>query len=173
MKEYIHNYDNLVENDITETVIRMKVLLINSKSIILGYKRGIYQFPGGHLEENETFKDCIKREVLEETGCEVEIIETLGTIEEHKTLDNFKQISYVFIGKVLKDTNELKVTEKEKDEGAKLIWETPERALELITECFGKLVASKYESVYHTKFIVFRDRKILEKYIELNKEKNV
>jgi len=71
MKEYIHNYDNLVENDITETVIRMKVLLINSKSIILGYKRGIYQFPGGHLEENETFKDCIKREVLEETGIEI------------------------------------------------------------------------------------------------------
>jgi len=132
-----------------------------------------YKLPGGGIEERENPEEAFKREVLEETGCEVEIIETLGTIEEHKTLDNFKQISYVFIGKVLKDTNELKVTEKEKDEGAKLIWETPERALELITECFGKLVASKYESVYHTKFIVFRDRKILEKYIELNKEKNV
>ena len=62
------------------------------------------------------------------------------------------------------------MTEKEKEEGGRLIWETPEKALELIKECFDKLVASKYESVYSTKFIVLRDRKILEKYIELRKE---
>ena len=132
-----------------------------------------YKLPGGGIEGKEEPKEAFKREVLEETGCEVEIIENIGTIEEHKTLDNFKQVSYVFIGKVLKDTNELHVTEKEKDEGAKLLWETPENALKLITDCFNNLVASKYESVYHTKFIVFRDRKILEKYIEINKVKNV
>lgn len=132
-----------------------------------------YKLPGGGIEENESPEIAFTREVLEETGCEVEVIKTLGTIEEYKTLGDFKQISYVFVGKVLKDTNELHVTEKEKDEGAKLIWETPENALKLITDCFNNLVASKYESVYHTKFIVFRDRKILEKYIELNKEKNV
>ena len=132
-----------------------------------------YKLPGGGIENEEKPEEAFKREVFEETGCEVEIIETLGTIEEYKTLDNFKQISYVFVGKVLKDTHELHVTEKEKDEGAKLIWETPEKALELITDCFNNLIASKYESVYHTKFIVYRDRKILERYIELNKVKNV
>ena len=132
-----------------------------------------YKLPGGGIEENENPEMAFKREVLEETGCETEIIETLGTIEEHRTQGNFKQISYVFVGKVLKDTNELHVTEKEKDEGAKLIWETPENALKLITDCFNNLIASKYESVYHTKFIVFRDRKILERYIELNKVRNV
>ena len=60
------------------------------------------------------------------------------------------------------------MTEKEKDEGAKLIWKTPEEALKLITESYDKLIASKYESVYHTKFVVLRDRKILEKYIEIS-----
>ena len=49
---------------------------------------------------------------------------------------------------------------KEKDEGAKLLWETPEKALEFVTKCFDKLVASKYESIYSTKFVVLRDRKI-------------
>lgn len=132
-----------------------------------------YKLPGGGIEGDENPEEAFKREVLEETGCEVEIVECLGTTEEHKSLENFKQISYVFVGKVLKDTNELHVTEKEKDEGAKLVWETPENALKLITECFNKLIASKYESVYHTKFIVLRDRKILERYIELNKVKNV
>lgn len=40
-----------------------------------------------------------------------------------------------------------------------------ERALELITDCFSKLIKSDYESVYSTKFVVLRDRKILEYYI--------
>ena len=131
-----------------------------------------YKLPGGGLEGEEKPEEAFKREVLEETGCEVEIIETLGTTEEYKSLNNFKQISYVYVGKVLKDTNKLNLTKKEKDEGAKLLWETPEKALELITECFDKLVASKYESIYSTKFVVLRDSKILEKYIEMNKLSN-
>ena len=91
----------------------------------------------------------------------------MGTIEEDKSINNFKQISYVFVGKVIKDTKQLNVTKKEKDEGAKLLWETPEKALELIKGCYDKLIASKYASVYSTKFIIVRDSKILERYLNL------
>ena len=128
-----------------------------------------YKLPGGGLEGEEKPEEAFKREVLEETACEVEIIETLGTTEEYKALNNFKQISYVYVGKVQKDTNKLNLTEKEKDEGAKLLWETPEKELKLITECFDKLVASKYASIYSTKFVVLRDRKILEYYLRIKK----
>lgn len=124
-----------------------------------------YKLPGGGIEGEENPEIAFKREAMEETGCEVEIIKELGTTEEYKSLNNFKQISYVYVAKVIKDTKQLHVTEKEKDEGAKLLWETPQKALELITECYNNLIASKYESVYSTKFIVLRDRKILEKYI--------
>lgn len=72
MKEIIYNYDYLNDNDITEIVIRMKGLIINDNNIFLGKEKNIYQFPGGHLEDNETFKDCLKREILEETGIELE-----------------------------------------------------------------------------------------------------
>jgi len=41
-----------------------------------------YKLPGGGIEGKEEPKEAFKREVLEETGCEVEIIETIGTIEE-------------------------------------------------------------------------------------------
>ena len=88
---------------------------------------------------------------------------------ELKTQDSFKQMSYVYVGKVIEDTKSLHVTEQEEKEGAKLLWETPERALELIKECYDKLLPSPCEadlsSVYHTKFIVRRDSKILEIYL--------
>ena len=129
-----------------------------------------YKLPGGGIEDDENPEEAFKREVLEETGCKVEIINKLGTTEEYKTLDNFKQISYIFVGKVVEDTKQLNVTQKEKDEGAKLIWETPENALKVITESYDKLVASKYESVYHTRFIVLRDRKILEYYMKYSQD---
>lgn len=50
------------------------------------------------------------------------------------------------------------------------MWETPEKALELIKECFDKLVASKYESIYSTKFVVLRDRRILEYYLRISEK---
>ena len=72
MKETIYNYDYLTEKDITETVIRTKALIINNGSILIGNENNVYQFPGGHLEDGESFNDCLKREVLEETGIEIE-----------------------------------------------------------------------------------------------------
>ena len=125
-----------------------------------------YKLPGGGMENDENPEEAFKREVLEETGCRVEIIKRLGIAEEHKSQINFKQVSNVFVGKVVEDTKQLNVTEKEKEEGAKLTWETPEKALELIRDCYENLVASNYESIYATKFIVLRDRKILEYYLK-------
>lgn len=71
MKEIIYNYDFLSEKDITKIVLRAKALIINGDSIIVGNEDGILQFPGGHLEENENYKNCLKREVLEEIGIEL------------------------------------------------------------------------------------------------------
>ena len=134
------------------------------------YNKNEYKLPGGGAEDDEIPEETFKREVLEETGCVVEIIEQLGTTEEYKGKSNFKQISNVFIGKVIEDTKQLNITQKEKDEGARLLWETPQKALELITDCFSKLIESDYESVYSTKFVVLRDRKILEYYINAFKK---
>lgn len=100
---------------------------------------------------------------MEETGCEIEIIQQLGTTEEYKSLQNLKQTSHIFVAKVIKDIHHLNLTEK--DEGAKLLWVEPKEALKLITECYDKLLPSNYDSVYDTRFVVLRDRKILEYYL--------
>lgn len=76
MREIVFNDYNLTENDIEKKVIRVKGLIINSNGkILLAHNNDTYQFPGGHLEDDEQMDECIKREIKEETGIDVKIEE--------------------------------------------------------------------------------------------------
>lgn len=78
MTEYIDNKNKLKDIEIDEVVTRVKVLLINSKNeLLLGLSYGTYQFPGGHLEEGEELNNCVKREMLEETGINIDTSDLL------------------------------------------------------------------------------------------------
>ena len=127
-------------------------------------KKNEFKLIGGGIENNEDPEVAFKREVLEEAGCEVEIDELLGIVIEEKSQDNFKQTSYVFLSHVTNDTKELHLTKKEIEEGSKLLWMDIDDALNSIKNSENNLVSSKYENVYHTKFIVRRDYKILKYY---------
>lgn len=55
------------------------VIVKKQKRILLGKRKGghgtgDWAFPGGHLEMGESFEDCARREVLEETGCQIKNI---------------------------------------------------------------------------------------------------
>ena len=72
--EIVSNNYNLKEEDMTETVKRVKALIINSKNeILLAYSNNEYHFPGGHAEDNEELLDTLKREIREETGVKLNI----------------------------------------------------------------------------------------------------
>ena len=74
MKSIITNEYNLTEDEMTETVKRVKALIINSNNeVLLGYSHHDYQFPGGHVEEGETLLQTVNREILEETGINLNI----------------------------------------------------------------------------------------------------
>lgn len=68
MKNVVYNKDNISDKEVTDLVVRTKGLLISNGYLLLGNEDGALQFPGGHLEENETLEECLKREMLEETG---------------------------------------------------------------------------------------------------------
>ena len=51
-----------------------KVLLAKRKG---SHGEGEYAFPGGHLEYMESFEDCARREMKEETGVEIDNIHFL------------------------------------------------------------------------------------------------
>ncbi|MDD3341888.1 MAG: NUDIX domain-containing protein [Bacilli bacterium] len=125
-----------------------------------------YKLPGGGVEGKEDPSTAFLREVLEETGCTVEIVKKLGIIEEHKSLNQFKQISHVYVGRVIGHIKELQLTQKEKDEGGQILWMPVADALQAITNCAKELKASFYENLYHSRFIVERDKRILEYYMK-------
>ena len=62
-----------------------KVLLLQRKN---AHGEGTWGFPGGHLELNEEFEDCVTREVEEETGMSVTNIRFAGLTNDVFTKEN-------------------------------------------------------------------------------------
>ncbi len=71
--------------------VGVEVFILKDNKFLMGKRTnahgdGTWSLPGGHLEFFETFEDCAKREVLEETGLKIEDV-TFATI----TNDMFKE----------------------------------------------------------------------------------
>jgi len=56
---------------------------------------GQWNFPAGHLEENETIKEAAIREVYEETGCKVELTGVLPVVHEFNKNENLIMVRFV------------------------------------------------------------------------------
>lgn len=68
----IFNEDNLKDNEIDEIVVRVKAFIMNSKKeILMAHSNGGIQLIGGHVENDESYTNTLKREIKEETGMEV------------------------------------------------------------------------------------------------------
>lgn len=128
-------------------------------------KMNEYKLPGGGVDPGEDKLEAFKREALEETGCKIKNIEELGVTIEEESQSNFIQKSYVFKSKVLRDTNKLEITDREKEEGAKLIWLYPNEALEKMKDSIDLIKESRYENKYNSSFIIKRDITILEYFL--------
>ena len=48
-------------------------ILVLRRAPSMTYKPGSWDLPGGHLAANESFEECLAREVTEETGLTIEI----------------------------------------------------------------------------------------------------
>lgn len=46
-----------------------------------GVMGGLWEFPGGKIEDNETIEACVKREVKEELGVDIRVREHLITLD--------------------------------------------------------------------------------------------
>lgn len=98
-------------------------LIVKNNSVLLHYhlKIKLWLPPGGHIEENEDPIQALKREVLEETGLVIDIINTSNTVAKQfqnvyslipphtifiesisdKTEDNHEHIDFIYICKIV------------------------------------------------------------------------
>ena len=76
------------------------VMVLKNGKVLIGKRKGAHgagewAWPGGHLEYMESFEDCARREVMEETGIEIHNIRFLRLMN----LKEYAPKHYVDIGK--------------------------------------------------------------------------
>ncbi len=72
MKYKIFNENDLKDDEIDETVVRVKAFILNNNNeILMASSNGGVQLVGGHVEDGEDVKEALKREIKEEAGIEV------------------------------------------------------------------------------------------------------
>ena len=103
-----------------------------------------YMLPGGTVEDNENLEEALKREMLEETGCHINIIEELGYIEQNSAKDDNVLITYYYLTKVTGEKEPTQMTEGEIEYQTEVQWHSVEKALDiLLTGIDYKIVVSE------------------------------
>lgn len=116
----------------------------NFIALLHATKTHYYKLPGGGIEKGETKEEALKRECLEEIGCNVEIIKELGFTVEYRKEFDLKQISYCYIAKLVGEKGTPNLEKDEAEEGFKTVWVTLKDAMEKVKESEPTVVDGPY-----------------------------
>lgn len=92
-------------------------------------KMDIFTFPGGGLEEKETLEECVAREVLEETGIKVKVIEKKVTVVEYFIESVWT--NHYFVCEYINGDAESALTEEEVRLGLEVVWKSFDEILDI------------------------------------------
>jgi len=152
-------------NDIKYTLRETaRAVVFNKKkevALMFASKANLHILPGGGMQPNETLSETAKREVKEETGCDVKITDEVGKVIEFRDRISRIQESSCFLAKVNGKCGKPKLTKKEKKSGFQLKWASIDDAIKLIKTDKGNHVLAG--------FIKIREGTFLKKAKELMK----
>lgn len=80
--------------DVTAAVIRRDGQVLIAQRPLEGMLGGLWEFPGGKVEAGETLADCLRREIREELGVEIEVGQPIVKIKHSYT--HFKITLHAF-----------------------------------------------------------------------------
>ena len=80
--------------DVVAAVIKKNDLFLIANRSFEDKSQGIWEFPGGKVEENETFTSAMKREIKEELSLNIKVGNMIATINLNKTDKNIYVHSY-------------------------------------------------------------------------------
>lgn len=139
-----------------------KVALVGNKI------NSFYLLPGGGVNETESIEEGLRRECLEEIGCQIDILGTIGTIEDFRDRDEMHCINHCYIAKLIGEKGELKLTEEEKANGLHTIWVSLNEAVDILNKGVDKLKKGEV-TFYNTGFNILRDSLFLKKALGMQK----
>ena len=99
------NYPNAAKKKMLPHITVGAAVTVNSRGEVLIAQRlegdmlgGLWEFPGGKLEPEETIEECVARELKEELGINVRVGERLMTVKH--TYSHFKMTMHVYFTKI-------------------------------------------------------------------------
>jgi 8-oxo-dGTP pyrophosphatase MutT (NUDIX family) len=113
---------------IYRTAVRAVILRGQDLLMVYSSTAGDYKFPGGGVENGESHKQALERELLEECGVSLlNMGEELGAVIEYnfakeKGFDAFKMTSHYYFCRVGDEFGAQKLDVYEKDLGFKPVW---------------------------------------------------
>src|SRR5438128_6480409 len=106
-----------------------------------------YTLPGGHIEVGETMVDAVKREVKEEVGLDVDVVDLLLMQEAIFAPEFYKKKHFIFIDFYCKSKNEqVKLDQKEIQD---YLWVYPGTAYNLRLDSFTRKTIDRYLEKKH------------------------
>ncbi len=139
----------------------------NQVAILHSQSHNFYELPGGGVENSENDERAVIREIREEAGCTVEIVERMGSVIAMLTSGDAKNISQGFLCKAVKKSAS-DFANDEIDEDFETIWV---RDLDEAIELISRNSKNNYPAMRDVAFLKEAKKTISQKH--MNAYKNV
>jgi len=110
-------------------IIRDRKILITQRSFERPHAPGEWEILTGRVDQGESFEEALKREVMEEVGLEVEVLQPFNTFHFFRGPEKAEHLGVSFVCSYKSGDVKLDKTEQ-----IDFKWATPEEALKLIKD---------------------------------------
>jgi 8-oxo-dGTP diphosphatase len=135
----------------------VRAVLLNNEGLVSVQHLGLlnyHELPGGGIEVGESEEVALRREIVEEVGCQIVIKDKIGVIIEYRYLNELPHVSHAYLCGVEGEERNPSYKGYEVDQARKPVWMSLDDALS---------VMENYPEVPHkAQFIVEREKRFLE-----------